>query len=174
MELTFECPECKMIDHTDDVEAASQSLCRHCHTARDLRPGAFDASGGPVACPSCGSADLYVRKDFPQSLGLVIVVVGFAASTVFWYYERALSAYGVLGASLLLDLALYRWVPDVLVCYRCGSQLRGPGVNPGRRFRSFDLALGERYRQERLRSQDLRDRGASAGSDESQADVGAT
>ena len=175
MELTFECPECRMIDHTDEVESATQAYCRHCHTGRDLNAGAFDASGGPLDCPLCGG-ELYARKDFPQALGLAIVIAGFAASTAFWYYERPLSAYLVLGSSLLLDMALYRWVPDVVACYRCSSQLRGPGVNPGGRFRSFDLVVGERYRQERSRAAELRARGASAapGGPGADADADAT
>ncbi|AMV37413.1 hypothetical protein [Planctomyces sp. SH-PL62] len=162
MELTFECAHCKMIDHTEDVEAKGRALCRHCHAARDLAPSAFDAEGGVVGCPLCGAGDLYVRKDFPQALGLAIVLAGFAVSTVFWYDERPLSAYLVLGSSLLLDMVLYRWVPDVAVCYRCSSQLRGPGL-AARGLGAFDLAVAERYRQERFRAEALKARGASAG-----------
>lgn len=162
MELTFECPECRMIDHTDGVESAAHALCRHCGSARELRAGAFEASGGLSSCPLCAAADLYVRKDFPQAVGLAIVMAGFAAAIGFWYYEKPSWAYLVLGASVLLDLALYRRLPDVVVCYRCSGQFRGPGANPGRRFRAYDLGTGERYRQERLREMALRPRGASA------------
>ncbi|WP_165248157.1 hypothetical protein [Paludisphaera soli] len=162
MELTFECPHCRMIDHTESVEASGRALCRHCLRERELAPDAFDAEGGLAKCPACGSADLYIRKDFPQALGLAIVTAGFAASTAFWYSERPLSAYLVLGSSLLLDMILYRWVPDVAVCYRCSSQIRGPGIDPGGRRGAFDLAVGERYRQERLRARALKAGGASA------------
>jgi hypothetical protein len=162
MELTFECPDCRMIDHTEAVETAGRALCRHCQRERELAPGSFDVEGGLAKCPACGSADLYLRKDFPQALGLAIVVAGFAVSTAFWYDERPLSAYLVLGSSLLLDMILYRWVPDVAVCYRCSSQLRGPGIDPGGRRGAFDLAVGERYRQERLRAEALKAAGASA------------
>jgi hypothetical protein len=108
--------------------------------------------------------DLYMQKDFPQGLGLFIVVVGFAISTVFWYYEMPIPAYLVLVVSMLLDLVMYYKVPDVTICYRCLSQLRGAGSNPGSRYKPFDLALGERYRQERIRAQHIRERGMPADS----------
>ncbi len=56
-------------------------------------------------------------------------------------------------------MALYYRVPDVTICYRCLGQYRGEGSNVGGRFRPFDLAIGERYRQERMRAEQLRARG---------------
>jgi hypothetical protein len=112
-------------------------------------------------CPCCTTTDLYRQKDFPQGLGLFIVVVGFAISTVFWYYEMPIPAYLVLVVSMLLDLFLYYRVPDVTICYRCLSQVRGAGSNPGGRYKPFDLAVGERYRQERIRAAQLRKRGGT-------------
>lgn len=111
-------------------------------------------------CPCCGAAELYVRKDFPQGLGLLIVIAGCVISTALWYYERPTAALLVLLAWALADMALYFRVPDVTICYRCQSQLRGPGSNPGGRLETFDLAIGERYRQERLRAEELRRRGS--------------
>jgi hypothetical protein len=126
-----------------------------------VRGSSFDG-GGLVACPLCATDDLYVRKDFPQGLGLAIVVAGFLASTVYWYYERPLPALAILLASALLDMALYYLVADVTICYRCQCQTRGEGSNPGQRYLPFDLAVGERYRQERLRVEQLRGRPSSA------------
>jgi hypothetical protein len=109
-------------------------------------------------CPCCATTDLYIQKDFPQGLGLAIVVVGFAVSTVYWYYERPIPAFAVLLASALLDMLLYYKVPDVTICYRCLSQIRGPGSNPEGIYQPFDLAIGERYRQERLRIEQIHNR----------------
>jgi hypothetical protein len=53
-------------------------------------------------------------------------------------------------------MALYYRVPDVTICYRCLGQYRGIGSNPSGRFKPFDLAIGERYRQERMRAEQLR------------------
>jgi len=118
--------------------------------------------GQLLACPLCATADLYIQKDFPQGLGLFIVIVGFVISTIFWYLEKPLLTYLVLLASALLDMVLYYRVPDVTICYRCLSQVRGEGANPGGRMHPFDLAVGERYRQERFRIEELRKRGGTA------------
>jgi hypothetical protein len=113
------------------------------------------------ACPWCLTTDLYLQKDFPQGLGLVIVLMGFTISTVFWYDEMPLATFAVLLASAVVDGVLYYTVPDVTICYRCSCQARGGGSHPDGRFRPFDLAIGERYRQERIRARELRERGAS-------------
>jgi hypothetical protein len=149
------------VGQVPDLERAGQAVCRRCGTAHALHPEAA-ADSRLEACPWCATTDLYIQKDFPQALGLLIVIAQFAVSTVFWYYERPLATYAVLLASALIDWALYPRVPDVTVCYRCSSQVRGAGANPGGRYGPFDLAIGERYRQERIRAQQLRERGASA------------
>ena len=77
--------------------------CRHCGHARPLRSEAI-VRDQVQSCPWCLTTDLYIQKDFPQGLGLFIVVVGFAISTVFWYYEMPIPAYLVLVVSMLLDL----------------------------------------------------------------------
>jgi hypothetical protein len=162
MELTFSCPRCQAILRVAAVEAATETECRQCGSSFALHPEAIGPSG-LEACPACMTTDLYVQKDFPQGLGLFIIFVGFAISTVFWYYEMPIPAYLVLVASMLLDYVMYHTVPDVTICYRCLSQLRGPGSHADGRFKPFDLAIGERYRQERLRVQQLRMQGASPG-----------
>ena len=55
-----------------------------------------------------------------------------------------------------IDAVLYRVVPDVLTCYRCEARLADCPAGWARRYRPFDLAIGERYRQERLRVEQLR------------------
>lgn len=160
MELTFECQGCHSIERLPSAESAGAAICRACGRERPMRPGSSDGEG-LRSCPLCATADLYLQKDFPQGLGLAIVVVGFVVSTVFWYYDMPAPALGILLVSALVDMALYYLVPDVTICYRCLSQYRGPGSNPAGRFRFFDLAVGERYRQERIRAEELRGRGSS-------------
>jgi hypothetical protein len=161
IELTFACPECGAVGHVPSVETAEVAQCRQCGESRPLRAEAI-AHEDLQACPLCLTSDLYIQKDFPQGLGLFIVTVGFAISTVFWYYEMPIPAYLVLVASGLLDLLMYHLVGEVTICYRCLCQLRGPAANPLGRFRPFDLTIGERYRQERIRADQLRQRGARA------------
>jgi hypothetical protein len=159
MELTFSCPNCGAIGRVSPLETAARADCASCAASRALNPDAV-AHNRLSLCPWCATADLYIQKDFPQGLGLFIVVVGFAISTVFWYYEMPIPAYLVLVASMLLDLVMYYKVPDVTICYRCLSQVRGAGSNPDKRFQPFELSIGERYRQERLRARQLREQGA--------------
>jgi hypothetical protein len=174
MEVTFECPSCHAIGHHSDLEMSRAATCLKCASTRELRGEMMDG-GGLRACPWCATDDLYVQKDFPQGLGLAIVVVGFIVSTVFWYLDRPVPALAVLLISALVDMALYYVVPDVTICYRCLSQYRGHGANPAGRFHAFDLAIGERYRQERLRIEELRDRGdASAETSARSPRAGAT
>ncbi len=161
MELTYACKPCGAVDRVADPQPGQTLVCPACGDERVVPVTVFDAEG-LRACLYCGTADLYIQKDFPQRLGMAIVIVGFAISTVTWYYERPLATYAILLASALLDMVLYYRVPDVTICYRCLAQHRGIGTNPGRRFRYFDLAVGERYRQERLRVEEhRRDRDAA-------------
>jgi hypothetical protein len=159
LELTYVCPGCGAVATAPDVARGGTAACR-CGRSRALHAGALEG-GGLVACPWCATPDLYVQKDFPHGLGLAIVLVGFAVSTWFWYLYRPIAATAVLLATAALDLVLFYLVPDVTICYRCLGQCRGPGANPGGRFAPFDLAVGERYRQERLRVEELRRRGTA-------------
>jgi hypothetical protein len=159
MELTFSCANCGEVGRVSPLGVAPDAECRQCGLTVPLRADAVD--GGQLrGCPRCMTTDLYIQKDFPQGLGLFIVGVGFAISTVFWYFEMPISAYLVLIVSMLLDLIMYHLVGDVTICYRCLSQMRGDGTNPDHRYRPFDLAVGERYRQERIRLEELGRRGA--------------
>lgn len=155
MELTFECPECHRVGTVPSLETAPSASCAGCGKTREIRTESIAADGLRV-CPLCATEDLYVQKDFPQGLGLAIVIAGFVLSTVFWYYDRPLPALSVLLVSALVDMALFYLVPDVTICYRCLSQYRGVGSNSEGRFKAFDLAVGERYRQERLRIEQLK------------------
>jgi hypothetical protein len=160
MELSFECPECRAVGTVAPVEMLSEVACTGCGAVRRIRREAFH-NEALLSCPLCATEDLYRQKDFPQGLGLTIVVAGFAVSTYFWFYDRPVPALSVLLLSALADMALFYLVPDVTICYRCLSQFRGEGSNPLERFKPFDLAIGERYRQERLRIEQLRRRPAS-------------
>lgn len=163
MELTFECPSCGAVDRTKNAESATEFVCRQCGHTRSAHAGSMTVEG-LVHCPFCGTEKLYVQKDFPQGLGLAIVIAGFAWATWYWYQVRPLAAYSVLLGSALLDLVLWKKVPDVTICYRCLGQMRGADVKPIGRFLPFDLEVGETFRQERMRVAELRKKQA-AGSD---------
>lgn len=155
MELTLECPRCGTVNRVREVQNAQALACRACGESRAVATGAC-AGGALAKCAQCGADDLYIQKDFPHLLGLGIVVAGFVVSSIFWAFYMPIAALAVLLVTAALDLILYYLVPDVTICYRCLSQYRGQGANPESRFAPFDLAIGERYRQERLRVEQLR------------------
>jgi hypothetical protein len=157
MELTFQCANCSQVNHVPAWETAGIARCVRCGVERSLHAEVVQKNQ-LQACPCCATTDLYIQKDFPQGLGLFIVIVGFVISTIFWYFEMPVITYLILLMSALLDMLLFYRVPNVTICYRCLSQVRGAGSDAGGRYQPFDLAIGERYRQERLRIEELRKR----------------
>jgi hypothetical protein len=155
LELAYRCPDCEPLTKLALTPDRDLVKCRICSQERALRQDAWQ-DGGITHCVVCGTEDLYSQKDFPQGLGLAILVAGFGLSSLFWLWYMPIAAFGVLIASVIVDAILYALVPDVVICYRCLSQYRGNGSNPSGRYRNFDLAVGERYRQERMRVEELR------------------
>ena len=70
------------------------------------------------------------------------------------WYEKWLT-YAILIGTAIFDGALYLWVGDAIVCYRCGAYHKG--FKPGPNHHPFDITVGERYRQERLRKERVRE-----------------
>ena len=122
--------------------------CPHCKSRLAVPEGAWH-EGQLTRCLVCPSTDLFVRKDFPQGLGVAIVVLGFAVSCVTWYLYLVTATFAVLFATALADLALYWIVGDSLVCYRCGARYRD--VDDIDQHAHFDLETHERHRQHAAR-----------------------
>ena len=97
-------------------------------------------------CPRCGCRDLFIRKDFPQKLGLSIVIIAgiaflWLASSRQHFYLGAI----VLLIAALIDAVLYWFVPKITICYRCRGEFRDIPLNP--HHAGYELAVGEKYRQ---------------------------
>jgi len=105
-----------------------------------------DSSLQPLEiCPNCGCPDLFVRKDFPQKIGLLIVAT--AALTFFILAANPHRFYigaWVLVAAAVIDALLYLFVPKITTCYRCRADFRNVPINP--RHDGFELSIGEKYR----------------------------
>src|SRR5262245_56055532 len=139
MNVTFACPQCEQTAQARlpaetpraDTPAADTDavVCPHCRARLATPRGAFD--GGQLRrCVVCPSTDLYVRKDFPQRLGVTLVVIGFVASCVTWHYYAIYWTFGILFATALVDVLLYVICGEALQCYRCGAIYRDvPGID---------------------------------------------
>jgi hypothetical protein len=150
--VTFACPHCEKparvaLDATGEVPA-----CPHCNTAIAIAAASV-ADQQLERCLVCPSRDVYLRKDFPQRLGVLIVVLGFVASSITWAYSRPIWTFAILFATALVDVILYLVMPSAIVCYHCGAQYRDlPNTDA---YSGFDLETHERHRQQKIRASEL-------------------
>jgi hypothetical protein len=127
-------------------------VCPNCQSRLSVPAGAVQDER-LRRCLVCPSSDLFARKDFPQRLGVALVVVGFAASCVTWYYYEPIWTYAILFATAAIDLALYLVCGEALQCYRCGAIYRGaPGLST---HSPFSLDVHERHRQQMAREKQV-------------------
>ena len=78
-----------------------------------------------------------------------MVVLGAVLSTIAFALYMPLTALGVLLAFALVDLLLFTFMKDVLVCYRCHARYRHANLEAD--HPRFNLETAERYRQEAAR-----------------------
>jgi DNA-directed RNA polymerase subunit RPC12/RpoP len=144
MNVTYGCPSCGRAAR-EGVTADSRTLdCPHCHQQLAIPAGAIE--GQQIhRCLVCPSRDLYARKDFPQRLGVALVIIGFVGSSIAWANYHVLWTFAILFATALVDLLLYIVMGESLTCYRCSAQYRG--FEEIERHGGFDLETHERYRQ---------------------------
>ena len=148
MNVTYRCPSCQQTTEAEFGPQSANVACARCGTQIEIPPGAVTAER-LSRCLVCPSTELFVRKDFSQALGVTIVVIGFAISSVFWYYRMPLWTYGVLFTTALIDVVLYVTVGNLLHCYRCQAQYRDvPGLA---QHEPFDLETHEKHRQQKAR-----------------------
>jgi len=146
--VCFSCPECDRPDRLE-LDSARDWQCAGCDQRLRLE------AGDPVLprCVVCGTAELYKKKDFPHWLGMSILVGACLLSVItYWLYEPVWT-WVILIGSATFDGILYLGVGDALVCYRCNAHYRG--FRAADSHQPFEITIGERYRQERLRRQRL-------------------
>jgi len=99
-----------------------------------LRREHITPKGGLTGCLGCGHPELFTKKDFPQALGIVLVVGASLLAPFTWYLS--------LAAVALIDALLYLFAGNVLVCYPCRAEHRGFAEDP--RHPAFDREIEER------------------------------
>ena len=112
--------------------------------AGEARPtGVSGGSGMVTRCAACPGREFFIRKDFPQKLGMVLVVVFGLVATYFYAEQRVGLTFATLGALVVIDAIIFFFVGKVTVCYRCRAEYRGVAYNPD--HEGFDLATSEKY-----------------------------
>lgn len=156
MNVTYRCPACENTVRTAFTAESTELPCPQC--SQKLRVPEAAVTGDRIErCLVCPSTDLFARKDFPQKLGVGLVIFGFIASSIAWANYQVFWTFAILFATALVDLVLYLVMGESLTCYRCHSQYRGS--HEIERHGGFDLETHERYRQMAAR---LKDRPAPA------------
>ena len=148
MNIRFPCPECEYPARVV-ADGPVEWHCPRCDHILQL-PAPDPAL---TTCVVCGTHDLYKKKDFPHALGMAILVGACLASTLtYWLYDKWLT-WAILIGSAAFDGFLYLLVKDVIVCYRCDAHYRG--VKATAEHKPFELTIHERYRQEKIRREQL-------------------
>lgn len=148
MNVRFACPGCGVYAR-HDFATPGDWQCPNCDHILPLHAG----ENALHACAICGNSELYKKKDFPHWLGLTILTAACLASIIpYWLYHQWLT-WTILLGSAAIDGLLYLWVGDVVVCYRCDAHYRALATT--QEHKPFELGIAERYRQERLRREQL-------------------
>ena len=171
MRVTYACPACAATVSIAAAESQGTLACPRCAATVEVPADAIGWSGPggePTEpgqgeprlrrCLVCPGTELFARKDFPQRLGVGIVVAGLAASCITWAWRLLVPTFAILFGTALVDVVLYLLMPECLTCYRCGARYAGAGAGG---FGGFDLETHEKHRQQRIR---LRERTAAAAS----------
>lgn len=153
MQIFYTCLQCHQGVNAS-LDAATHDLaCPSCGATIAVPRGAVtqgDASHDQLhRCVVCPSEELYARKDFPQQLGVAIVVVGIVLSTIAWYYRQVYLTYGIFFGTAMIDFVLWLVMGNMLQCYRCQAQYRG--VAELDQHGGFDLETHEKHRQQLVR-----------------------
>jgi hypothetical protein len=146
IQVVHACPSCQKT--VLSVVPESTLDCTLCDWTHNF-PCSDIENGRPIRCLVCGCEDLARQKDFPQRVGFMLVVLGAVLSTIAWGYMMPKTAIGILMGFALVDLLLYTWMQDVLVCYRCHARHRNASLEDD--CPRFSLETAEKYRQEEAR-----------------------
>jgi len=128
------------VERAGTVEAA----CPVCNEPVKLEiPDELANERRVVRCAACPGREFFIRKDFPQKIGLLLVVVFGIVATVFYAKQQIGMTFATLATVVVIDAAIYLFVGKVTVCYRCRTEYRGVAKNP--EHEGFDLATSEKY-----------------------------
>jgi hypothetical protein len=94
-------------------------------------------------CVMCDCHKVYVQKDFNRGLGVAIFLAGALLFLICAWKNRLVEGTLVWAAFAVADGLLYKFLPDVTICYKCHTQYRGFAANPDNQ--AFELGLAEKF-----------------------------
>lgn len=117
--------------------------CPRCHVAHPIYiTDALRQEHTLDQCAVCRGTEMFVRKDFPQRIGLFIVLI-FGLAAVYFFRTSVFTAWAILAAAVLVDLLIYTFIGKTTTCYACRAEYRGTKLNPA--HEGFDLATSEKH-----------------------------
>lgn len=93
-------------------------------------------------CVLC-DCKVYVQKDFNRALGVTIFAIGAVLFLWFAWKNRLVEGTLVWAVFVLADSLLYKFLPNVTICYKCHAQYRDFAPNVDNQ--PFELGLAEKY-----------------------------
>lgn len=143
MKISFRCPHCRRELEFEDL-SQEESPCPACSQPIRLRITERMRREHQVdGCAMCGCPKVYVQKDFNRTLGVGIFAAGALLFLLCAWKNRLVEGTLVWAAFVVADGLLYKFLPDVTICYRCHAQYREVAPNPDNQ--AFELGLAEKY-----------------------------
>lgn len=143
MKIWFLCPHCKSELNFDDL-SQNEAPCPLCDKPISLRITERNRKENIIEhCLICDCPKVYVQKDFNRSIGVAIFTVGAVLFLICAWFNRLVEGTLVWAAFVVADAMLYKFLPDVTICYKCHSQYRE--FTPNQYNTAFELGLAEKY-----------------------------
>jgi hypothetical protein len=150
LKVRFACPTCSAPGRID-IPGTSLWQCPACD--HRIEPDSRVRADALPVCALCGNAELYKKKNFPHGLGLTILTAACVLSFIAYLNYMQVLTWAILFGTAAFDVLLYLMVGDAVVCYQCGAV--HTGIKPGPEHKPFELGTGERYRQQRIRREQM-------------------
>jgi hypothetical protein len=127
----------------DDL-SQDESPCLLCNQPIRLRiTGRMRRDNVVDRCAVCDCNTVYVQKDFNRALGVSIFLMGALLFLLCAWKNRLVEGTLVWAAFAVADALLYKFLPDVTICYKCYAQYRDVARNPDNQ--PFELGLAEKF-----------------------------
>ncbi len=157
VQFEHECGAVLTADKSNTQGWSQPPTCGRCSKPGQFKSERLTTEGGLVGCLACGHEELYRKKVFPPALGLAIVVVAAVLAPFTMYISLAVAA--------ILDIVLFMFMPEAVVCYVCNAHHRDFNSEP--KHPKFDREIEERllYGDKAVMGKPMRE-GGTAGAPE--------